>query len=345
MTAPGTAPPTAEPRPGCPKHMVFGPCGGVEADGRCEVDDRRCVFLDNPHPPAARRVSPTTLTPAAAAMRELMARRQVVVADFPARAMDLASSARCAGLLAGTVDAVLVGDAPTARVQFPPAFRASLIIAEGLPVWAGLNCRDRNRVALEGELAALAAVGVSGVHCVTGDHTTIGNRPDATPVFDLDSTRLAGLASAAGHLVSVAESPASPPIDGRAARLVEKERAGATVVFVNHCGDADRVATFLDRHRAAGGAAAPIACVPLVVDAGSADLLRSFTSLVLPPGYLQGISSATDPFRAGVDATVALAERMLAVPGVRGVDLSGGPAPGAEETFAQAIVDVAARLR
>ena len=207
------------------------------------------------------------------------------------------------------------------------------------------NCRDRNRVALEGELAALAAVGVSGVHCVTGDHTTIGNRPDATPVFDLDSTRLAGLASAAGHLVSVAESPASPPIDGRAARLVEKERAGRQSFSSTTA--ATRIGSRLSSTGTGPpcGAAAPIACVPLVVDAGSADLLRSFTSLVLPPGYLQGISSATDPFRAGVDATVALAERMLAVPGVRGVDLSGGPAPGAEETFAQAIVDVAARLR
>ena len=54
------------------------------------------------------------------------------------------------GILAGSVDAVLAGDAGAARVQFPPAYRASLIQATGLAVWTGFNCRDRNRVAMEG---------------------------------------------------------------------------------------------------------------------------------------------------------------------------------------------------
>ena len=33
-------------RAGCPKRMVFGPCGGVRDDGRCEVAEHPCVFLD-----------------------------------------------------------------------------------------------------------------------------------------------------------------------------------------------------------------------------------------------------------------------------------------------------------
>ena len=32
----------------CPKHMVYGPCGGVRPDLRCELDDRRCPFVDRP---------------------------------------------------------------------------------------------------------------------------------------------------------------------------------------------------------------------------------------------------------------------------------------------------------
>ncbi|MER3482437.1 MAG: methylenetetrahydrofolate reductase, partial [Meiothermus sp.] len=85
---------------------------------------------------------------------------------------------------------MLLGDHGGARVQFPPAYRAMLVKRTGLEPWVGLNCRDRNRVALEAELAALKHLGVAGVHAVTGDHPVSGHRPDALPVFDLDSAQL-----------------------------------------------------------------------------------------------------------------------------------------------------------
>ena len=339
---------------GCPKHMTFGPCGGVAADSSCELGAFPCSFLVgepvrwNGAAGAAR-----SGTPAGAAMRELLASRPVVVADFPAAAMDLDSLRACADLLAGAVDATLVGDSGTARVQFPPTLRAGLIAERGLPVWAGLNCRDRNRVALEGELAGLAAigavgvpgvVGVVGVHCVTGDHPGVGHRPDARPVFDLDSTRLAALAAAAGHLVSVAEAPAAPPVRHRPARLAQKAAAGATVCFVNHCGPAEVVAAFVSEVRQTGVDIDFVACVPVVTDRASAELLASFTSLVLPAGFLDGVLRGPDIRAAGISAALDLAESMLAVPGVRGVNLSGGPGPGGEMDYAKALAEIGHRL-
>ena len=326
--------------------MEFGPCGGVAADGRCEVGEFPCTFLGDPLPSwpdppvaAGRR------TAAAEALTARLAAGGAIVADFPARALDLQSLTACARTLSGQVDAVLAGDAPTARVQFPPSLRAQLIGAQGVAVWAGMNCRDRNRIALEAELAGLAAVGAAGVHCVTGDHTEVGHRPDALPVFDLDSTRLAALARGTGIVVSVAESPASPPIGRRADRLVEKHRAGADVCFVNHCGDAPAVARFVQEARLRGADMHYLACVPVVVDAGSAALLKSFTSLVLPEGFLDGILAAADVRRAGLEATVALSERILDTGLVAGINLSGGPQDGAENEFADALAEISSRLR
>lgn len=224
----------------CPKHMEYGPCGGVTLTGACEVGPYPCVFVDRP---TVRWSGPVSTNEGASRIRGTLDRRQIVVADFPARALDAASLSECAGMLAGSVDAVLAGDSGAARVQFPPSYRAHLIQQAGVAVWTGLNCRDRNRVALEGEVSALAQVGVAGVHCVTGDHTSTGSRPDAAAVFDLDSTRLAALAAEAGHLVSVGESPATPPADLRPARLLEKLRAGAQVCFVNHAGESARCAS------------------------------------------------------------------------------------------------------
>ena len=335
----------------CPKRMEYGPCGGVEFDGTCEVAPHRCVFLDLPtvrwhgvaseEPPGRSDPVPESpVSSGAVEMRALMAVRPVVVADFPARALDGRSIDECAGILAGSVDAVLAGDAGSARVQFPPAYRASLIRAAGLQVWTGFNCRDRNRVAMEGELAALAHVGVAGVHCVTGDHTNTGQRPDALPVFDLDSTEAASLARASGHLVSVAEAPATPPVDRRPDRLLEKFRAGAEVCFVNHAGGAAPVAAFISRAQDLGATMAFIPCLPVVVDRDSAELLRTFTTLVLPDGYLERILAARDPFTEGVAAAVELGLEMLAIEGVAGVNLSGGAGPGREAWFAEALAQI-----
>jgi 5,10-methylenetetrahydrofolate reductase len=328
---------------GCAKHMEYGPCGGVELDGTCEVAPTPCVFLDLPTVRwrgAGREAEPAVST----GFRDLLDRRPVVVADFPALALDAESIAACGAILAGRVDAVLAGDSGAARVQFSPTYRASLIRAAGLQVWSGVNCRDRNRVALEGELAGLAHVGVAGVHCVTGDHTLTGHRPDAAPVFDLDSTELASLARAAGHLVSVAESPRVPPVERRAQRLLEKERAGAEICFVDHAGGAEPVRRFIEEARRLGSRLRFIPCVPVVLDAGSAELLLSFTSLVLPEGYIEGILSASDPFAAGIDAAVGLSRAMLEIDGVVGVDLSGGNARGGELQFAEALATIGERI-
>jgi 5,10-methylenetetrahydrofolate reductase len=331
-------------RAACPKHMEFGPCGGVEFDGTCEVGDFRCVFLDTPVVRWHAGSPAATDAPGAARMRELLATRQIVVTDFPARALDARSLAECAAVLRGTTDAVLAGDSGRERVQFPPAYRAALIRAEGVEVWSGLTCRDRNRVAMEAELAALAHAGVSGVHCVTGDHTRTGSRPDAAPVFDLDSTQAASLARAAGHLVSVAEAPATPPVERRPARLLEKERAGAEICFVNHAGGIEPVATFIQEAQSLGSRLGFIPCIPIVLDHASAELLKSFTTLVLPPGYLDRILAAADPRAEGIAAAVELGRGFQAIPGVVGVNLSGGTGFGDELEFARALADIAAEL-
>lgn len=353
----------------CPKSMVFGPCGGVRSDGRCEVAEHPCVFLDRPLPtwPAAATRPAAAAEPGAGAepgaaripsAERMLARlaeaasggAPVIVSDLPTVALDAESLAATSRIVAGHADAVLLGDSPAHRVQLPPTLRAQIVQSNGLAAWTGLNARDRNRVALEAELAGLAIVGVAGVHAVTGDHTDSGARPDAKPVFDLDSMRIAAAARAAGHLVSVAEAPASPPMAERPHRLIEKLRAGADLCFVDHCGGVDAVARFSRRvgeFADASGVASPplIACVPAVIDRGSAELLASFPALVLPDGYLDALLTASDVRAAGIAATTELARRMLEIPGVVGVNLSGGAGDGAEVAFADALAELGDRIR
>lgn len=360
----------------CPKRMTHGPCAGVHADGACEVPDAgRCSFLavdgEWPYPVnglAAAR-PPRLLDPAAATFLRTAASRPVVVADLPATPLSADSLRATASVLAGAADACLLGDHGGARVQLPPSYRTRLLTEEGVPAWPGINCRDRNRVALEGEIAACVDAGAVGVHCVTGDHTALGHRADAAPVFDLDSLDVVGLAArAGGTLCSVAHAPAAPPTERRLSRLLAKIEAGADAVFVDHCGGPQPVADAVAELRAAGFSGLVLACVPVVTSAASASVVASFAGDRMPPGYLERITggydaaalaagalSASPPSAtaaaaqaeitaAGIDEGTELAEQMLEIPGVDGVNLSGGAPPGDELALARAMAEIARRV-
>jgi len=171
------------PSGGCPKNMVMGPCGGVRANGECELAAQPCAF-----PVPERWADPVPAVP----LRSV----PLILTDFTSEPYSAASHRSVAAVLAPVSDAVLVGDHQR-HPDFPPALLASLLQDVGARPWVTLTCRDRNRVALEQELAALHHLDVDAVLCVTGDGRP-RTRPGAAPVFDLDGPRLTALAAAAG---------------------------------------------------------------------------------------------------------------------------------------------------
>ena len=54
-----------------------------------------------------------------------------------------------------------------------------------------ISCRDRNRIAIQGDILGGAAMGVCNLLCLTGDGVQAGDHPQAKPVFDLDAMTLA----------------------------------------------------------------------------------------------------------------------------------------------------------
>jgi hypothetical protein len=323
--------------------MVFGPCGGVRADERCEVAEHRCAFAD---PPLVTWPGPPV--PAAAprpgGLLDRAARGPVVLTDLSVVPFDRGSVRRVVQLLAGDSDALLVGEHAN-RPDLPPALFAAEVLEAGGRLWTTLACRDRNRVVLEQELAGLAEIGVDGVLCVTGDARGPSARADATQVFDLDGTRLAALAAAAGLPVGVPESPDAPPVGLRPARVAAKQAAGAAVCVLNHVRSPDRVAAFVADARAAGATLPFVAAVAVYTDEPSARVLQRFPGLGLDAATVDAVLAAADPREAGVAAAVAEARALLAVPGVVGVNLSGLASGLGEDEGARVKAEVARRLR
>jgi methylenetetrahydrofolate reductase (NADPH) len=327
----------------CPKHMTFGPCGGVRDDGSCEMRTHPCPFsltaqpVPWPGPPRSDPAPPSGLMAALATGR-------AVVTDLSLPPYDAEAVGAMTRLLADSCDAFLVGEHQD-RPDFPPVLMAQLIRAAGGVPWLTLACRDRNRVVLEQEVTGLPLAGVDGVLCVTGDGRAPGVRRGVTQVFDLDGTELAALAAAAGLAVAVPESPDAFPRELRPGRLVEKQRAGAHVAFLNHVASPAGVAAYVARARELGLTIPVVAGVAVYTDERSARVLQNFPGLNLDDERVERVLAAPDVRAAGIEAAVEEARALLAIEGVAGVDLSGRGSSLGEFHGAEVKAEIGYRIR
>jgi len=95
-----------------------------------------------------------------------------------------------AELIRGRVDAINVTDLQSSVMRLGSLAVCALLKQKGFEPIYQLTCRDRNRLALQSDLLSAAALGIENVLILTGDHPTLGDHPEAKPVFDLDSVQL-----------------------------------------------------------------------------------------------------------------------------------------------------------
>jgi methylenetetrahydrofolate reductase (NADPH) len=316
---------------GCPKRMQFGPCGGVRPDGQCEMRPGACAFDDVVPWSGVRLPSRPAHAP-------------LVLTDFSCMPFDRDDVAATAAVLAPGCDAVLVGEHQN-KPDFPPTLMGSLLLDAGVAPWITLSCRDRNRVVLEQELRGLRSIGVDTVLCVTGDGRGYDVRPDVTQTFDLDGPRLVSLAASVGMIPAVPETPTAPPVHARPARLVEKQRAGASLAVLNHVPFPDMIAAFVKTARAAGLSIPVIAAVAVFTDDLSAAVLQGLPGLELDQAVTEQVLSAADPVAAGIAAAVTEARALLSIDGVEGVNISGLASAAGAHIGAEIKAEVGRRIR
>jgi methylenetetrahydrofolate reductase (NADPH) len=195
--------------------------------------------------------------------------RFAVTAEIgPPRGASIAPIRRKARLLRDWVDAANVTDSQSAVVRLPSWAGCLVAMQEGVEPVMQLQCRDRNRIALQGDLLGAAALGIPNVLLLTGDHPRFGDHPDAKPVFDLDSIQLIWTARTMREqrkllsgrelkpppdwFIGAVENPFAPPLQWRAERLGKKIAAGAQFFQTQFIFDVTIFSQFMQRVRDLG---------------------------------------------------------------------------------------------
>jgi methylenetetrahydrofolate reductase (NADPH) len=250
--------------------------------------------------------------------------------------------------LKGLADAVNVTDAAGARAHMGAAAAAAILAREGIEPIQQFTGRDRNRIALQGDLLAAAALGVRNILLLRGDDPTAGDQPDAKPVFDLDTVGL--LTTAAGlrdrgelpsgrklarrpaFFLGVADVPIDPPAGWAPHSLKAKADAGAQFVQTQFCMDAGIVRRYLARlaeHGLVPQLAFLIGVVPLK-SAGSARWMRTHLhGTIIPDAIIARLERAADPAAEGRRVCIELMQELATIPGVAGAHVMAPANPEA----------------
>jgi methylenetetrahydrofolate reductase (NADPH) len=237
------------------------------------------------------------------------------------------------------VDAVNATDNTSAHAHASPLSIAIALKQLGMEPVMQLTCRDRNRLALQAEIAGAALHGIENISCLTGHDVTAGDEPEARRVFDLDSIQLLVTANAmrAGRYLSgrkidpapklylgAVENPAAPPVEHRVERALKKVRAGARFLQLQVGFAREPLERFM-HDAVASGLAEQAAILPSICLVRSPSALRFIDQKV--PGIsvtadvIERCERAADPEAECFDVACELAEHARSLPGVRGLHL------------------------
>ena len=236
------------------------------------------------------------------------------------------------------VDFVNIPDGPRASARMS-ALAASAVVQQqaGIEIILHYACRDRNLLSMQSDLLGAHAMGIRNVLIVTGDPPRVGDYPDATAVFDVDSIGLTNVVArlnagvdigqqsigqpTAFH-IGVALNPGAQDLDEEIRRFKYKVEAGAEFAITQPVFDPSGFAEFLKRIEEAR---VPILAgiMPLESLRHAEYMANEVPGVRVPEAVVERMRRAEDEGRASAEGLAIAREMMAAVrPLVQGVQIS-----------------------
>ncbi len=284
-----------------------------------------------------------TKTPCSRLEEILRAGHFAVTAELnPPDSADPEDVYQAAGILADVCDGINAVDASGANCHISSVAMCALLTRAGYEPVYQVTCRDRNRIAIQGDMLGAAAMGVLNVLCLTGDDVTAGDQPEAKRVFDFDSIQLLRTArtmrdegvflsgrkitSPPCFFLGAAANPFVPPFEWRPQRLAKKIAAGAQFIQTQYCFDLSRFKEYMGQVRDLGldKQAFILAGVGPLKSAGAAEFMRSkVPGVVIPDAIVERLKKTPRAKQQaeGKMICIELIQQIQEIAGVAGVHI------------------------
>jgi len=247
-----------------------------------------------------------------------------------------------AKILKGCVDACNVTDNQTSVVRMCSLAACKILSDEGIDAVMQMVCRDRNRIAAQSDILGAAALGISNLLCLSGDHQVFGDHPQAKNVFDLDSIQLLKIARqmrdeskfAGGKdvdgppdlFLGAAANPFADPFKIQVPRLAKKVAAGAQFIQTQCIFNLEKFVEFMQGVRDRGlhektfilAGITPIKSLPM-----AEYMATKVAGMDVPAAVIERIKGVEKKKQKqeGIRIAVETIQKLKEIEGVRGVHI------------------------
>ena len=247
-----------------------------------------------------------------------------------------------AAILKGCVDACNVTDNQTSVVRMCSLAACKILRDEGIDAVMQMVCRDRNRIAAQSDILGAAALGISNLLCLSGDHQTFGDHPQAKNVFDIDSIQLLQIAKGMRDeskfsggkevdgppdlFIGAAANPFADPFKIQVPRLAKKVAAGAQFIQTQCVFNLDKFVEFMQgvRDRGLHEKTYILAGITPVKSALMIEYMATkVAGMDVPPALIERIKGVEkkNQKKEGIKIAVETIQQLKEIKGVRGVHI------------------------
>ena len=246
----------------------------------------------------------------------------------PPKGCDFTEQLEVAQLLKGKVDAVNVTDMQSACLKASSLGLCIKLQQAGIDAIVQMTGRDRNRMAIMGDVLSASAFGINTVLALTGDHPTVGDCKESKPVYDLDSVGILkmltemettgtdcggnALSSTPKLFKGAVVTPVYDPLPLQISKLKKKVAAGAQFIQTQGIFDMDSLKHFMQEVRAAGITVPIMAGIIPLKTAGMAKFMNAnVPGIQVPDWMIERLTAAAEegkakgvkglPMQAGID--------------------------------------------
>ena len=260
----------------------------------------------------------------------------------PPKSADPEVVRRKARMLKGYADAFNVTDGQTAVVRMASWAACLIQKEEGLDPVVQMTCRDRNRIALQMDVLGVAALGINNILCLSGDHMSFGNHPEAKGVYDIDSIQFIKIVKdmrderkfQCGEemdveprlFIGAAANPFAPPFEYRPYRLAKKVAAGVDFIQTQMVFNVPRFREYMKMVRDLGlhEKVYILAGVGPIKSLGAARYMATkVPGMDVPDEIVDRMKKTPKEKRAeeGIKICTEIIQQVQEIPGVRGVHI------------------------